>query len=421
MIAKLTIDPGGVMLGEHCIPGDKSITHRALILGALYCAQQRVILRNWLQSLDCIATMQALQDMGVVFNRLDSKALQINSVGLHGLQKPNRIIDVGNSGTSMRLLTGVLAAQKFSSVISGDHSLCSRPMQRIIIPLTKMGAKITAEDNEFAPLCITGGQTLHPIHYQMPIASAQVKSTILLASMYASGPSVIESPSVCRDHTEIMLQNFSTEIDIPGDISTAAFFIVGATIAAGSDITLPNIGINPTRFGFVQILLNMGADITLQNKHWINGELRGDFHVRSCKNLTAITIPEEMVANAIDELPILCLAAACATGTTIIRGASELKYKESDRIAMLAQGLTTLGIKVHVFSDGLAIEGGVISGGMVFSGGDHRIAMTFALAGLVAQRPIMIQDTQNIATSFPGFVAMARQAGLLIAEENVYA
>lgn len=417
----LLIQPGGVLQGRLVIPGDKSITHRALIFGALYQAKQKVILHNWLQSLDCSATLMALQAMGVMFEELNTSSLQISSVGLHGLEAPTKILDVGNSGTTIRLLTGVLAAQKFSSKIGGDASICCRPMRRIIIPLTQMGAKITATNNEYAPLSISGGQTLRAINYDMPIASAQVKSAILLASLYATSMSFVNSAKVCRNHTELMLQHFCADYNIPADISTAAFFMVGASIAAGSDIVLENIGINPTRTAVIEILKRMGANITLSNVRLLHGEWRADIFVQAAKRLTAITVPLELVANAIDELPIICLAAACASGTTVIRGAAELRYKESDRIAMLVQNFQELGVVVSAFSDGLAITGGVISGGRVTSGGDHRIAMTFAMAGLVAQGEIIIQNTQNIATSFPSFVDVALQAGMLISEESIYA
>lgn len=417
----LTVQPGGTLNGRLPIPGDKSITHRALILGALQKANQKIILHDWLQSLDCCATRHALQTMGVQFEDITANSVMIKSVGLYGLQQPMTVLDIGNSGTSIRLLAGILAGQRFSSVITGDASLCKRPMRRIITPLTAMGAEITAVNDEYAPLKIIGGKNLRPIQYTMPIASAQVKSAILFASMYAAGPSVVHSPTPCRDHTEIMIKNFSNKLYVPGDLSTAAFFIVGAIIAAQADIIMENIGFNPTRTGIIEILLQMGARIEIYNQRQLNGEWRADIRVRGGTRLKATTISQELVANVIDELPILCLAAACADGVTIIRGAEELRHKESDRIAMMAEGLIALGINVKVFNDGLAVQGGVISGGTVQSGGDHRIAMTFALAGLVAQRAIMIQDTQNIATSFPDFVHVARQAGLLIAEENAYA
>lgn len=416
----ITSIPGSVLQGSIRIPGDKSITHRALILGALAKDHNQVTLNNWLQSLDCLATLHALQALGVTFIQ-EQESLVINSVGLYGLHAPTKILNVGNSGTSIRLLTGVLAAQKFSSTITGDASLCKRPMQRIISPLRQMGAAITAVDDNFAPLQIRGGRQLNAIQYAMPIASAQVKSALLLADLYTNGKSIIHSPNVCRDHTEILLDNFAHKIDIPSDISSAAFFIVGATITPNSDILLKNIGVNPTRTAVVEILQLMGANIQISNVCKINGELRADIRVQTAKQLNAITIPQKFIANAIDELPIICLAAACAQGTTIIRGASELRYKESDRIKMLAQGFASLGIKTSVFADGLAINGGIISGGEVVSGGDHRIAMTFIFAGLVAQQAVIVQDTHNIATSFPGFVQTAQQAGMLIKEEIAYA
>ncbi len=412
----LKIQPGGRLLGDVVIPGDKSITHRALIIGALATAGSIVTAHNWLQSLDCIATLNALQMLGVKFTFPSTKCVQIHSVGLHGLHAPQQILNVGNSGTAMRLLTGVLAAQKFSSIITGDASLCKRPMQRIITPLTQMGAKITALDKQFAPLQITGGQTLRAINYTMPMASAQVKSALLLASLYTGKKSRIISPSVCRDHTEVMLDNFTNTLNIPGDISAAAFFIVAATITPNSVITLRNIGFNPTRSAIITILRAMGANITLSNLHSIHGEPRADIRVCHTPQLAAINVPLELIANAIDEIPILCLAAACARGTTVIRGAQELRHKESDRIALLVQSLRNLGIAANDFSDGLTVTGGVISGGVVAAGGDHRMAMTFAMAGLVAQREIIVQDTDNIATSFPGFVPTAAAAGVLIEE-----
>ncbi len=419
----LLIQPGGALQGSITVPGDKSITHRVIILAALQKRGTRVILRNWLQSLDCLATLNILQLMGVTVRHLNFLDLEIISVGLHGLEQPDQILESGNSGTTMRLLTGVLSAQRFSTQITGDASLCKRPMDRIIIPLTQMGAKIVAHNDRFAPLHIIGGRKLQAINYNSPVASAQVKSAILLAGLYAPGRCTVTTPSVCRDHTEIMLQYLGSVsqqneiiMNIPGDISAAAFFMVAATVAKGSDITMPNVGINPTRRAIINILRLMGADISCSAEQLINGELRADLRVRTAGNLTAIEVPTDLIANAIDDLPILCLAAACAKGTTIIRGAAELRHKESDRIQMLAAGFTALGIKVDVFSDGLGITGGVISGAVVNSGGDHRIAMTFALAGLVANQEIMVQDTANIATSFPTFVNAASLAGLRIGE-----
>lgn len=420
------IKPGGSLQGELEFPGDKSITHRAIIIGSLARDGCEVTLNNWLMSLDCLATKQALQHMGVEFKLADTHKLIIKSVGLHGLQKPVHILDAGNSGTTMRLLTGVLAAQKFSSAITGDASLCKRPMHRVIAPLTMMGAKIQAVNEEYPPLIIQGGQSLRGIVYNMPVASAQVKSAILLASLYAEGKTHITSPSICRDHTEVMLEFFAHKkshrqinLNIPGDISSATFFIVGACVTPGSDLLLRNIGINPTRNGVISILQQMGAAITVLNQQQSNGEWHADLRVKYNGRLQAIKVAPQIIANAIDDLPALCLAAACASGTTEIRGALELRYKESDRIAMLAKGFSNLGINVSEYADGLAITGGIISGGEIATAGDHRIAMTFAMAGLVAEREIIVQDTANIATSFPNFLQLAIKAGINITEESV--
>lgn len=418
-LQEVRIQAGGTLHGVINIPGDKSITHRALIFAALATPDMPTLLHNWLPSLDCIATLRALRAMGVQFTNLSSGVLQVNGVGLYGLQDPQQILDAGNSGTTLRLLTGILAAQKFSSVITGDASLRSRPMQRIITPLTAMGAKIVANADNYAPLMISGGQKLQAIDYVLPVASAQVKSAILLAGLYATGETRITSPSICRDHTEIMLRNFTHAYTIPGDISSAAFFIVGATIAKFADITLTDIGVNPTRIAVLEILQAMGADITIYNEHILHGEPRADLRVRGVAKLSAITIPLALIANSIDELPIIALAAACAVGTTVIRGAAELRYKESDRIALLAEGLQSLGVSVRVYADGLDIIGGRISGGVVQTGGDHRIAMTFAMAALVAEQEVILQDTHNIATSFPNFVKVASDAGLKIEEEQL--
>jgi len=332
--------PGGSLHGCLYIPSDKSITHRALILGALIACQAKIKLHNWLQSLDCQSTLCAMQAMGVKCVQLGPNILEISRVGLHGLQQPQKILDVGNSGTSMRLLTGVLAAQKFNSVITGDVSLCKRPMRRIIEPLTQMGALITGVDQQYAPLVIIGKQKLQAITYKLPIASAQVKSAILLADLYCDDDSQIIENEPCRNHTEIMLQslrNGAEDLYIPGDISAAAFFIVGATIAAQSRLIIKNVGVNPTRTGVIAILQAMGANIRLENFKELNGEPSADIHICSAK-LKGINVPLELIPNAIDELPIILIAAACADGITIIRGAKELRYKESDRISIWLKG-----------------------------------------------------------------------------------
>jgi 3-phosphoshikimate 1-carboxyvinyltransferase len=418
-----TLKPGGKLIASITVPGDKSITHRALILSAI--SSKQVTIKNWLSSLDCLGTLAALSLMGVRISKLDNCSLEVEGVGLYGLSAPKQSIEVGNSGTALRLLTGILAAQAFDSVITGDASLRKRPMQRIITPLQQMGAKITAVNNDFAPLNIQGGQSLKSINYTLPVASAQVKSAILLADLYAQGKSQINENIPTRNHTELMLNFFQDNLqknlvlEVPGDISSAAFFIVGATIATGSDVVLKNIGVNPTRTGVIEILNLMGANIKLQALTMKNNEVIADLRVKAAK-LKAINIPLELVPKAIDEFPIIAIAAACAAGVTVIRGVQELRYKESDRISAITAGLTTLGIKTEVFADGLAIIGGQIKGGIIDSFGDHRIAMAFTMAALVAQQQIIIQDTQNIATSFPEFLATAQNAGLLIAKENCY-
>ncbi len=393
------------------IPGDKSITHRALIFGAIADAGRTIFLRNCLQSYDCLATRDALAALGVSFSTESANTLVIHAVGIHGLQQPSDIIDVGNSGTTIRLLTGLLAAQRFSSSITGDLSIQRRPMHRVIAPLRLMGAKITAarEDN-FAPLNIEGGQTLHAINYSLSVASAQVKSAITLADIYTTGTSTVTTPYTCRDHTEILLDNFSDDIVIPGDISAAAFFIVAATITHQSDIFLPDIGINPTRNAVLEVLQKMGANISLVNVKVVNGELRADIRVRGVNKLEPFTIDAEIIPRLIDEIPILCLAAACADGVSIIRGAGELRYKESDRIKQIVAGLQQLGINAKELVDGLTVEGGIIQGGMVSSGGDHRIAMMFAIARLVAKQEIIIQDMECVDTSFPNFFTLLRES-----------
>jgi len=398
------------LIGEVKIPGDKSITHRAMIISSIVDTHRQYKLHNWLQSYDCLATKQAMHSMGVEF----SDDLIVNSVGLHGLIEPHSPLDVGNSGTTMRLLLGVLAAQKFDSTITGDTSLCARPMQRVIEPLTMMGAKISATAGNFAPLHVHGGNTLRPIDYETPVASAQVRSAIQLASLYAGHPSTISTSRVCRNHTELMLNNLSEVIYIPGDISSAAFFLVAASIVPGSDILLKDIGVNPTRTAVLDILQTMGAGIELHNQKIINGEPRANIRVRATKALLSFDLPPELIANCIDELPILCLAAACAKGTSVIRGAAELRVKESDRISLLVRGFDTLGIEVQEYPDGLTITGGKIGGGYVDTAGDHRIAMTFSLARLVAEHDIILQDTACIATSFPGFAELLEENICLI-------
>jgi 3-phosphoshikimate 1-carboxyvinyltransferase len=352
---------------------------------------------------------------------------------MHGLNAPSQALYVGNSGTSMRLLAGLLAGQKFDVELSGDASLSKRPMKRVTDPLTEMGAKVaTAEDGK-PPLKITGKQSLHGINYRMPMASAQVKSCCLLAGMYAQGKTCVTEPAITRDHTERMLKAFgcdvrvedstacitgpaklvAADIDVPADISSAAFFMVGASIAADSDIVLQHVGINPTRTGVIDILKLMGADISLSNEQEVGGEPVADIRIRSAK-LKGIHIPEELVPLAIDEFPVLFVAAACAQGQTIVSGAEELRVKESDRIQVMADGLQALGVDARATDDGMIIQGGEIGSGSVHSHDDHRIAMAFAMAGLRASGDIHIEDCDNVNTSFPGFAELAASCGLSI-------
>ena len=363
------------------------------------------------------------------------RSVVIEGVGLHGLKKPTKALCLGNAGTSMRLMTGLLAAQAFDSELTGDISLSSRPMRRVTEPLATMGAKTATTETGTPPKKISGGQTLKGIDYVMPVASAQVKSCLLLAGLYAEGRTCITEPAPTRDHTERMLQGLgysvetddshicltgggklnATKIDVPADISSATFFMVGASIASGSDITLEHVGMNPTRIGVINILRLMGADITLNNEKTVGGEPVADIRVRAAK-LKGIRIPEDQVPLAIDEFPALFVAAACAEGETVLTGARELRVKESDRIQAMADGLQILGIDAQPTEDGMVIQSGQLGSGTVESHGDHRIAMSFAMAGLRSRGEIVINDCANVDTSFPGFVTLAANMGLNISE-----
>jgi 3-phosphoshikimate 1-carboxyvinyltransferase len=427
------INPGGQLRGKWRVPGDKSISHRAIMLGSL--AQGVTVVNGFLEGEDSLATLNAFRNMGVAIEGPDSGRVSIQGVGMRGLSPPPKPLDLGNSGTSMRLLTGLLSGSGVSVTLTGDSSLSGRPMGRVIDPLTLMGAKIAADEGGTAPLIIAGNQPLKGIDYHLPMASAQVKSAILLAGLYAEGETCVTEPAPTRDHTERMLQGFGyplhrdgpriclqggeklrgCEIDVPSDISSATFFMVGASIAEDSEVILEHVGINPTRDGVISILRLMGADIELMNQRQIGGEPVADIRVRSSR-LKGIDIPESLVPLAIDEFPAIFVAAACATGETRLRGAEELRVKESDRIQVMADGLKTLGIQAQPTADGLYIEGGRLTGGRVESHGDHRIAMSFAMAGLVASGQLEIADIANVNTSFPGFVSLVSQAGLNISE-----
>lgn len=427
--------PGGHASGHIRVPGDKSISHRSIMLGSL--AEGVTEVEGFLEGEDALATIQAFRDMGVVIEGPHHGRVTIHGVGLHGLQAPPGPLYLGNSGTSMRLLSGLLAAQPFDTVLTGDASLSKRPMNRVAKPLREMGAVIETGPDGRPPLTIRGGRKLTGMNYDMPMASAQVKSCLLLAGLYAAGETSVTEPAPTRDHTERMLRGFgypvrvegrsaivegghklsATRIEVPADISSAAFFLVAGSIAENSELLLEHVGINPTRTGVIDILKLMGADIALENTREVGGEPVADIRVRSAK-LKGIEIPEDLVPLAIDEFPVLFIAAACAEGRTVLRGAEELRVKESDRIQVMADGLQTLGVKAEPTADGIVIEGGPIGGGEVYSHGDHRIAMSFSIASLRAMAPIRIHDCANVATSFPNFVELARHVGIRVGEEG---
>jgi 3-phosphoshikimate 1-carboxyvinyltransferase len=428
------VEPGGALRGRLRVPGDKSISHRAIMLGAL--AEGATTITGFLEGEDCLATLKAFRAMGVPIEGPKQGRVAVYGVGLHGLSAPAGPLDMGNSGTSMRLISGLLAGQAFDTVLTGDASLTRRPMRRVTEPLALMGARIEATEAGCAPLRIHGGQRLAGIDYTLPVASAQVKSCLLLAGLYAEGVTRVIEPAPTRDHTERMLAGFGypprregdrtvsitgggrltgAEIDVPADISSAAFFLVGASIAPGSDLVLEHVGVNPTRTGVIDILRLMGADIEVLDPRLAGGEPVADLRVRHAP-LRGIHIPEELVPLAIDEYPALFIAAACAEGVTVLTGAQELRVKESDRIQVMADGLMALGIAAGPTSDGIVIQGGTLSGGTVISHGDHRIAMSFAIAALRAGGPISIRDCANVNTSFPGFAPLARDAGLIVVE-----
>jgi 3-phosphoshikimate 1-carboxyvinyltransferase len=424
------VKPGGNISGRITVPGDKSISHRALMLGAI--ADGETIIKGFLQGEDTLATAKVFQQMGVEIENNDD-VVKVKGVGLNGLHAYDKALDFGNSGTSVRLMTGLLSAQSFNSELIGDESLMTRPMMRVIKPLRTMGAEISCSDNGTLPIKITGGNQLKAIDYELPVASAQLKSCLLLAGLYAKGTTSIVENKLTRDHTERMLGAFShpitrngniisidkaekliaTEISVPTDFSSAAFFIVGASITSGSDVVLENVGVNPTRNAMLEIMELMGADIELKHTREQSGEPVADIHVKGCE-LTGIDIPEELVPIAIDEFPAILIAAACAKGTTRLSGAAELRVKESDRIQSMLDGFIATGIKAEAMEDGMIIENSNFKGGVVSSHGDHRIAMAFAVAGMVSEEPIRITDCENVATSFPGFVELAKKAGMNI-------
>ena len=438
-IVNYVAKPGGKLSGEFRVPGDKSISHRSIMLGSL--AEGTTEVTGFLEGEDSLATLQSFRDMGVVIEGPHRGRVTVHGVGLHGLKTPPNALYLGNSGTSMRLLSGLMAAQNFDVEMTGDASLSKRPMNRVADPLREMGAVIESAENGRPPLKIKGAQPLKGIHYVLPMASAQVKSCLLLAGLYAEGETTVIEPAPTRDHTERMLKGFgypvevdgpkvtvrpggkltATAIDVPSDISSAAFFMVAASIAKDSDITLQHVGINPTRVGVINILRQMGANIDMLNEREVGGEPVADLRIRSAQ-LKGIQIPEDQVPLAIDEFPAIFVAAACAEGTTVLTGAEELRVKESDRIQAMVDGLQILGVDAVGTEDGAIIKGfgseGSFNGGEVDSVDDHRIAMSFTIASLRANAAILVKDCANVATSFPGFVELACGAGIQVSVES---
>lgn len=436
------VHPATKVGGSIRVPGDKSVSHRSLMLGSI--AEGITEVRGFLESEDCLSTMKAMQALGVRIERTGAQEVRVHGVGMKGLKGANHPLDMGNAGTAMRLMTGLLSGQAFDSELIGDSSLMKRPMERAAKPLREMGAQIETLQGK-PPVRIKGGAQLHGIRYELPVASAQVKSAILLGGLYASGPTTVIEPAVTRDHTERMLQSFGCEVnsahgevrltpptrleacslEVPGDFSSSAFFLIAGSIAQGNGLTITNVGINPTRTGLLDILALMGANLRVVNHRSAGAEPVADIEVQPAK-LKGIHVPEHLVPLAIDEFPSLFIAAACAQGETLVTGAEELRVKESDRIAVMAEGLKAMGVTCEVLPDGIRIQGQpsegrpsegrpsehIFSGGDVDSHGDHRIAMSFAIASLRAAAPIRIADVTNVATSFPDFPGIARAAGL---------
>ncbi len=424
--------------GELQVPGDKSVSHRSLMLGGL--ADGLTEISGFLASEDCLATLGALRALGVGIERPEPTQVRVHGVGLHGLRAPAAPLDMGNAGTAMRLFMGLLAWRPFDSTLIGDSSLMRRPMERAAAPLRLMGASIETREGR-PPVLIRGGCALRGIDYAMPVASAQVKSAVLLAALGAEGVTTVTEPAPTRDHTERMLAGFGVEIErrgatvalrggqrlraarvrVPADFSSAAFFLVAGLIGTGSGLTLRRVGINPTRTGLLDMLRLMGGDIRVTPVEPDSAEPLADIEVRPSR-LRGIEVPEALVPLAIDEFPVFFIAAACADGVTVVRGAEELRVKESDRLAVMSDGLRALGVEHELLPDGMRIqgrpEGSAFDAGAIDSHGDHRVAMAFAIASLRAAGPLEIDDTANVATSFPGFAPLARSIGFEIRERG---
>ncbi len=426
--------PGRPLRGRVRVPGDKSVSHRALMLGALAEGETRI--HGFLEGADTVATARILEQMGVRIEAPTPGVRHVHGVGLHGLRAPEGPLDCGNSGTGMRLLAGLLAGQAFDSELVGDRSLSTRPMRRVVDPLGAMGARIGTADGGVPPLRIQGGQPLLGTDHVLAVASAQVKSALLLAGLYADGRTSVVEPRPTRDYTERMLAAFgwpvewspgraalggghrlvATDVEVPGDFSSAAFFLVAATVVPGSDLLLTGVGLDPRRTGLLEALRSMGAEIEVLDARSRAGTETADLRVRHAP-LSGIEVPEALVPDMIDEFPALFVAAACARGETVVRGAAELRVKESDRIAAMAVGLRELGATVDEAPDGAVIRGPLSRGGTVEALGDHRIAMALAVAAQCTSAPVRVRDVANVATSFPGFASLAAGAGMGLAEE----
>ncbi len=416
---RFKVTPSKVSDASLTVPGDKSVSHRALLLGSI--ANGRTEVSGFLPGDDCLATLAAMRALGVDIRQPGATEISIAGVGLNGMQAPAKDLDLGNSGTAMRLMAGLLCGQQFDSVLEGDESLSGRPMGRIITPLLAMGADIRSREGS-PPLVISATGGLQAIDYELPMASAQVKSAILLAALYATGTTRVTEPAITRDHTERMLRSMGgivtvangrisiaggqtlrgCQVQIPADLSSAAFVILAALLAEDADVLIENVGVNPTRTGVIDILQSMGGEISLENAQLLGNEPVADIRVRSSR-LQGGLVDANLVSLAIDEFPVLFVAAAVASGKTEFKGIGELRVKESDRIAAMADGMRILGIEVDELDNGAVVHGGRIAGGSVHSHGDHRVAMSFAVAGTIAADEVIVEDVAAVDTSFPGF------------------
>jgi 3-phosphoshikimate 1-carboxyvinyltransferase len=439
-VLPLRASRAGALTGAARVPGDKSISHRALMIGALAVGRTRI--SGLLEGEDVLNTARALRALGVASRRLEDGSWEVDGAGIGGLAEPDQVLDFGNAGTGARLMMGVLAGHPFASFMTGDASLRRRPMARVMEPLREMGTSFVARAGDHLPLTVQGARTPLPILYRLPVASAQIKSAILLAGLSAPGVTGVIEPEPCRDHTELMLRHFGAklsivpseygrtillegqpeliarDVEVPGDISSAAFPLAAALLVRGSELKLENVGLNPLRTGLLETLREMGAALEIENEREQAGELAGDLVVR-WGTLKGVDVPAERAPSMIDEYPVLAMLAACAEGTTRLNGLAELRVKESDRLSAIASGLSACGVRVEERMDGLVIEGlgrPPRGAATIKTALDHRIAMAFLVLGLATERPIVIDDAVPIATSFPGFVALMRGLGADLAE-----